>query len=213
MADLDDAIRTERLALIELLETLGPDEWSTQSLCGKWTVQAVAAHLAFAPVWQPHHLVLDLARSRLSVDRAIGDKAVRDCQKGVPAILDQLRKNAETGAKPMGMPKIASLSDAVVHQLDVRRPLGEHRAVPPEAFKPAASFFAGTGFPGSLVVGGNVRKRVAGLRLVTDDVDWSHGEGPEVRGSSESMMLMLAGRKIDPDELTGPGVAELRKRL
>jgi hypothetical protein len=37
------------------------------------------------------------------------------------------------------------LADAVVHALDARRPLGGHRAIPPEAFGPAADFCANTG--------------------------------------------------------------------
>ncbi len=213
MADLTQLIRTEREAMIELLETLTPEQWATQSLCDRWTVQAVAAHLAYASVMPPQRMVLELARAKGSVDRMIGEAAVRDCERGVPAILDQLRSNAEKNAKPMGMPPVAALADAVVHQLDVRRPLGKPRRIPAEAFRKAATFFAGTGFPGSLVVGGNVRKRVAGVKLVTDDVEWSHGDGPEVRGSSESMMLMLAGRKIGQDDLTGPGAGELRGRL
>jgi uncharacterized protein (TIGR03083 family) len=213
MADLWELIRTEREALIDLLETLTPEQWSTQSLCGRWTVQAVAAHLAYASVMPPQRMVIDLVRARGSVDRMIGDGAVRDCERGVPAILEQLRKNAASDAKPMGMPTVAALADAVVHQLDVRVPLGERRTVPEEAFRRAAAFFAGTGFPGSLVVGGNVRKRVAGLKLVADDVDWSHGEGPEVHGSSESLMLMLAGRPFGDAELTGDGADELYARL
>jgi uncharacterized protein (TIGR03083 family) len=213
MADLWELIRTEREALIELLETLTPEQWATKSLCDRWTVQAVAAHLAYASVMPPQRMVVELARARGRMDRMIGDTGVRGCERGVPAILEQLRSNAEKNAKPMGMPTVAGLADAVVHQLDVRRPLGQPRRIPDESFRRAATFFAGTGFPGSLVVGGNVRKRVAGLKLVTDDVDWSHGDGPEVQGSSEAMMLMLAGRPISDGDLTGPGAGELYSRL
>ena len=54
---------------------------------------------------------------------------------GRPAILDQLRKNVGSDAKPMGVPPVAALADAVVHGLDVRLPLGLHRDVDPEAFR------------------------------------------------------------------------------
>ena len=213
MTDHSELIRTERVALIELLETLTPEEWATQSLCHRWTVQAVAAHLAYASAAGPQRFGLELLRARGRINRMIGDMALRDAERGVPAILDQLRRNAETGAKPMGMPQPAALSDPVVHQLDIRVPLGKPRQVPVESFRRTADFFARTGFPGSLVVGGNVRKRVAGLRLVADDVDWSHGDGPEVHGKAESLLLMLAGRPIGADELTGPGARELYSRL
>jgi uncharacterized protein (TIGR03083 family) len=46
-------IRSERHALVDYLETLTPAEWSTPSLCQGWTVQDVAAHLAWAPGGRP----------------------------------------------------------------------------------------------------------------------------------------------------------------
>ena len=213
MADIADVIRTEREALIELLETLTPEQWAVQSLCDQWNVQALGAHLAWASTMPPHRMVVDLARAGGRVNKMIADEALRDRSRGVPAILDQLRDNAATGAKPMGMPKEAVVGDAVVHQLDARVPLRKPRKIPRDAFVIAADFFAKIGFPGSVVVGGNVRKRVAGLRLVADDVDWTHGDGPEVHGSSEALMLMLAGRPVPSDALTGPGATELYARL
>lgn len=213
MADLTEPIRTERLALIELLETLTPHEWATPSLCEGWSVRDVAAHLAYAPVVPPLRSVVELVRAGLRINKMIADGAVRDGRRDTSEIIEQLRSNAESGAKPMGMPQEAALADAVVHQLDVRVPLGKPRQFPREAFEPAADFFAGTGFPGSLVVGGNVRKRIAGLRLVADDLPWSHGDGPEVRGSSEALMLVLAGRPVRDEDLRGPGAAQLRSRL
>ena len=70
-----------------------------------------------------------------------------------------------------------------------------------------------TTWPASIMVGGNVKARVRGLRLVADDVDWTSGEGPEVHGPSDAMILMLSGRQVGADELTGDGAAELYDRL
>ena len=44
-AEIDRAVRAERLAVVALLAGLTPEEWSTPSLCGAWTVREVAAHL------------------------------------------------------------------------------------------------------------------------------------------------------------------------
>lgn len=57
----------------------------------------------------------------------IADSAVRWSRRGPAAILDQLRANAASGAKPLGVPEAAALADAVVHALDIRRPT-EHAA-------------------------------------------------------------------------------------
>jgi hypothetical protein len=63
------------------------------------------------------------------------------------------------------------------------------------------------------MVGGNVRKRIRGLRLVTDDGSWSWGEGPDVEGSREALLLVLTGRPVGAEELTGAGAPTLRARL
>lgn len=213
MGELPELIRTERLALIDLLETLTPGDWATASLCRGWTVQDVAAHLAWAPALPPLEATVGLVRAGFRINRSIADSAVRWSRRGPAAILDQLRSNAATDAKPIGVPARAVLTDAVVHALDIRRPLGRPRPIPPAAFRPTADFNAGMRWPLSIPVGGSTHKRIAGVRLVADDLDWSHGQGPEVRGSAEALMLLLTGRPIGPDELTGPGAARLYARL
>jgi uncharacterized protein (TIGR03083 family) len=204
-----DVIRTERQALADFLDTLQPAQWATPSLCEGWTVQDVAAHLAAAPAVTPGPLLADFARARFNPNRATRDSAVRWARRGPAQILDQLRKNAERDAKPPGVPRDAVLVDAVVHGLDVRRPLGDHRAIPAAAFVPTAEFCARTRWPGSMMLGGAGRKRIAGVRLVAEDQDWFHGEGPEVRGSGEALLLLLSGRRPEPDELHGDGVRRL----
>jgi hypothetical protein len=150
---LVEMIASERLALVDLLDTLDAGEWATRSLCSAWTVQDVAAHL------------------------------------------------------------VAALSDAVLHALDIRRPLGRNRVVPADVFVATAEFHAGLRWPLTASVGGDVRRRITGLRLVADDADWSHGQGPEVHGSAEALLLMLTGRPVGRDELTGPGAPTLCGRL
>ena len=56
--DVPTILRTERLALVELLSTFGPEQWATPSLCGGWTVQDVAAHLAWTPAMPPTEAVV-----------------------------------------------------------------------------------------------------------------------------------------------------------
>jgi len=204
-----EVIRTERYALIDFLESLQPAQWATPSLCAGWTVQDVAAHLAAAPSVRPGPLLADFARARFNPNRATRDSAVRWARRGPGPILDQLRSNAERDAKPPGVPRDAVLVDAVVHGIDVRRPLGDHRTIPAEAFAPTADFCAKTRWPGSMMLGGGGRKRIAGVRLVAEDQDWTHGDGPEVRASGEALLLLLSGRRPEPAELHGDGVAQL----
>ena len=213
MSRTSQLVRTEREALIGLLETLTPAEWATPSLCGEWTVQAVAAHLAWAPVASYRQVLPALVSSGFRMNRMNADLAVRWADRGPEAILDQLRANAASGARPTGVPEDAGLEDAVVHGLDIRRPLGKPRPIPADVFATVAAFQIGARWPLNVSVGGSARKRIAGLRLVADDLDWSHGAGPEVLGPGEALMLMLTGRHVEPGELTGPGAQELYSRL
>ena len=56
------------------------------------------------------------------------------------------------------------------------------------------------------------KERSAGVRFMADDIDWSAGEGPEVRGPAKSLILALVGRNRALDDCTGPGVDVLRGR-
>jgi len=57
------------------------------------------------------------------------------------------------------------------------------------------------------------KQRSAGLRLRATDIDWSAGEGPEVRGPAASLILAVTGRKPALADLSGEGLETLRSRL
>lgn len=210
---LPDLVRQERQALLATLGSLTPAQWQVQSLCSDWRVVDVAAHLAYAPVLGPVGGAFALVRSRLSVNRMIASTAVEASARGRDAILEQLERNLESGAKPIGMPTVAALADAVVHGIDVRRPLGLERSIPAEALGPIADFVLRTPWPLNALVGGSAAQRVDGVRLTASDVDWSHGEGPEVQASAEALACLLYGRPLTFDELAGPGADVVRARL
>lgn len=210
---LPDLTRQHREGFIETLERLTLDDWLVPSLCREWRVVDVAAHLAWAPVMGAGEGIVAMIRSGFSMNRLIARSAIGWSSRGQEAILDQLRDNARTGARPIGMPPVAALSDAVVHGLDVRRPLGLPGQVPPESLAPLADFVLGTPWPMNAVIGGSAKRRVAGVRLVATDVDWTHGAGPDARGSAEALVLLLHGRVPAPSELTGPGAEVVRARL
>lgn len=213
MCETRDLVRTERLALVDDLEHLTAAEWATPSLCRGWTVQDVAAHLAWASALPPGELLAGLARAGFRPNKFGADSAIAWSSRGTPAILDQLRANAATDAKPPGMPWRAALADAVIHGLDIRRPLAQPRPIPREVFAQVADFCSAARWPTSAMLGGSVRRRIGGLRLVADGMHWTRGQGPEARGSAAAMLLVLSGRPVAADELTGPGADTLVARL
>jgi len=208
-----DLTRAHRQDFVDTLEGLTPDQWLAPSLCSEWRVVDVAAHLAWAPVLGLGAGAAAMVRHGFSLNRMIARSAVGWSERGPDAILAQLRDDARTGATPIGMPPVAALADAVVHGLDVRRPLGLPGQAPVEALAPVAAFALGTPWPINVVVGGSARRRVAGVRLVATDTAWSSGSGPDVRASAETLLLLLHGRPVAADDLTGPGVPALRARL
>ena len=212
MSEVWDVIRTERFALVEELSTLTPEQWATPSLCAGWTVQDVAAHLAWASTLRARTLVGGLVRARFRPNHLISESAVRWSRQGTAAILGQLRVHAERDTRPFGMSTDAVLTDVVVHGMDIRRPLGRTRPVPPLAFFRIASQCTGARWPKSALLGGAARNRLAGIRLVAEDLGWASGDGPEVRGSAEAVLLVLTGRPVRADKLGGPGAATLAAR-
>ena len=97
--------------------------------------------------------------------------------------------------------------DKLIHGQDIRRPLGIERVIPVDHLTAALDAMPR--------IGGFLKsKRVAkGLRLVATDVDHTVGDGPEVRGPAEAIVLALSGRPVGLPELQGAGVATLRDRI
>ena len=54
---------------------------------------------------------------------------------------------------------------------------------------------------------------MAGLRLHATDLDLVAGDGPEVAGSAEDLILAVSGRPAGLDGLEGEGVATLMARV
>ena len=51
------------------------------------------------------------------------------------------------------------------------------------------------------------------LRLVATDLEWEHGDGDEVTGTGEALLMAVAGRASALTELDGPGLATLAARV
>jgi uncharacterized protein (TIGR03083 family) len=99
-----------------------------------------------------------------------------------------------------------ALTDGMIHQQDIRRPLGIPRTITAERLRVALDFAKYA--PRIL---GALRAR--GLRLVATDVDWTFGSGPEVGGPGEALLMAMAARRVALDDLDGPGKAKLAQHI
>ena len=135
------------------------------------------------------------------------DRDARAAGALAPAeIIERLRARTSTTNGPPA-PGMTMLGEVLVHGEDIRRPLGltaDHR---PEAVVACFEMFKTTSFP----VG--TKKRIEGLRIVPDDVEWSHGDGPSVTGPSRSLLLAMTGRSGALGDLGGEGLSTLRARM
>ena len=206
VVDIIDLAAAERRDLADYLDTLTEDEWEQQSLCSRWTVRDVAAHVSSFDVLSWPALLALFVRSRFSLARCnqVGVDDGRLLSTG------QLIARLRTHAVPRGLTTMfgsaVALTDGLVHHQDIRRALGHPRTVP-EGRLIAALNCA----PRALVLPAPANMRR--LRLVATDVDWSHGAGPEVNGPGEALLIALAGRRQGLADLDGPGLATLSKRV
>jgi uncharacterized protein (TIGR03083 family) len=99
------------------------------------------------------------------------------------------------------------LTDTVVHAQDIRRSLGKPREIPEPCLRAVLDHGVTISFP----IGN--KKRIAGLTLLATDIDWRHGDGSEVKGTGEALMMVMYGRAAALDDLAGEGTATLRGRF
>ncbi len=196
----------ERLDLLDLLRELAPAEWNQPSLCRGWRVRDVVAHLVSYERSPRADLLRRAVRAGFRPDRmnALGVAELADLPPEQLVRMVEERLDPSSPATRFG--GRVGLTDGLVHQQDIRRPLGRPRRIPSERLRVALSF-ALTAPP----LRGAWRAR--GLALVAEDVGWRHGDGPEVRGAGEAVLLAMCGRAAAVPELTGEGVATLRDRL
>ena len=104
------------------------------------------------------------------------------------------------------------LGELLVHQQDVRRPLGAAREISPDRLAWALSYSLTPKGGGNLGIGGGSYKRGRDFHFVATDIDWTGGQGLEIRGRGEAILMTINGRDAI-DDLQGPGVDALAGRV
>lgn len=208
--DLLPLIADERRRVARLVEGLAPQQLAAASLCQGWTVRDVAAHLLMPLVTPLPKVMLAMALSGFSFDRANRRLTAAVAERPVEAIVAGLRERADHPFKPPGMSLAAPLTDLLVHQQDIRRPLGLAPELDPERLRISLGYLAASAERGGMLV---PKGTLTGLRLEATDLDWVRGEGHVVRGTGEVLLLVLSGRPVALPDLDGDGADLLRSRL
>ncbi|MGH9136235.1 MAG: maleylpyruvate isomerase family mycothiol-dependent enzyme [Acidimicrobiales bacterium] len=201
-------VADERRAFADVVDGLAPAQWDEPSLCGRWRVRGVVAHLVWVAEYSRRRMYRDVVTHPFSRPNRFNDRmAVRLAGAASPTeLLDRLRASADGRFVVPLMPPAVALGEVLTHRADVTRPLGLPARPADERLAAVLDAYRRLWFAFG------VPRRVRTLRLAPTDAGWQVGPegGPEVRGPGESLLLGLAGRRVALADLEGPGVETLR---
>ena len=208
-----DRLRYDELASIsELLHGLSDEQWDHESLCTGWRVRHVVSHMTLGYTTPMLTMMAKVGRHGFNVPKASAEESV-EFGNSAHAHRDpgHVRHDPE---RPRAQRHLEAHPDEGSAARPRRAPAGHA----PTARAPADGSrrpTRGRARPSRPGLGGFVKskQRAAGLRFTATDITWTHGDGPEVQGPGEALLLALAGRPVALDELTGDGVDTLRSRV
>ena len=139
------ATHAERSALADDLAGLDEAQWAQPSLCGRWTIEEVVAHLCAAATTGRVRWLVSMVGARFDADV---HNARRLAEHRGPTHADTLghfRAAVTSTTAPTGH-TAAWLGEVVVHAEDVRRPLGLPGRPPVPVVTEVARFYAARDF-------------------------------------------------------------------
>jgi uncharacterized protein (TIGR03083 family) len=196
-----------------LLHELDDDQFDAPSLCAGWKVRDVLGHMGLGHTTPMGTMVVRVGRYGFNVTKASFRESQQLFDGKQPDEIRTFWDDVMVAQHPRkGISKLiptkAEFLDHLVHNQDIRRPTGHARAIPEERLRRALDLVRHEGNPMF-----SPKKNVAGLHLRATDIEWSDGEGAEVAGPAEAIVLAAAGRKAALGDLTGDGVPTLAQRL
>jgi len=202
--ELRNMVEAEQADFAVLLRGLTPEQWAAPSLCNGWSIHDTVVHIAIHAHTSGAQRIAGLARVGFSEDRQMEPERTRTSDE----LVEWLASPAKLGGR---FDILTQLSELVIHQQDVRRPLGIARQIPPDRLAVVLDF--GIALGGLTWTMAFSRRRSKGLRLVAPDIGWWAGTGPEVRGPGEAILMALNGRADALQDLTGDGTRVLAERI
>ncbi len=201
---LMDLAYDERADLAAFLRSLAPRDWNAPSLCEKWTVKDVVAHVVSYEELTTLGLVKRFAKGYVMRANEVG---VEEFSAMSPQqLIDFLGRHLRPQGLTAAFGGMIGLVDGTIHHQDIRRALGRPREVPANRLHRILPLV-----PSNPRLGAG--RRIRGLRLIATDLDWQHGDGPEVSGTAEALLLAMTGRRETVGELSGPGQPTLAARV
>ena len=190
MTDLQSWVASTYDGLADLLASAPTETWDAPSLCEKWQVRHVVAHVTMPVRLTPAQFGAEMAAAGGDFTLLSDTVAARDASLSLADQLDALRSPLLHAWQPPGG-AAGALSHAVIHSLDVTVALDRPAVAPEEAA--VAVLDQLTAADGALF-----GVDLTGVRLEAADTDWSWGSGDGVRADSGLLVALLSGRTL-PD--------------
>jgi len=191
VTDLQSWVAPTYDRLADLLAAAAVDIWDAPSLCDKWLVRHVIAHVTMPARLTPEQFGAEMAAAGGDFAVLSDTVAARDGSLPVADHLAQLRSPVLHAWQPPGGGAAGALSHAVIHSLDVTIALDRPPVAPVDAL--VAVLEQLTSANGALF-----GVDLTGVRLAATDTDWSWGSGEAVRADSGALVALLSSRTL-PD--------------
>ena len=191
MTDLQSFVAPTCDGLAELLAGAAVDAWDAPSLCEKWLVRHVIAHVTMPARLTPEQFGAEMAAAGGDFAVVSDSVAARDASLPLVELLDQLRSPRLHAWQPPGGGSAGALSHIVIHSLDVTIALDRPAAAPEEGVIAVLDLLTAAN-------GDWFGVDLTDVRLEAADTAWSWGSGRPVRADSGSLVALLSGRTL-PD--------------
>ncbi len=190
MTDLQSWVAPTYDGLADLLASAPAETWDAPSLCEKWQVRHVVAHVTMPARLTAEQFGAEMAAAGGDFTVLSDTVAARDASLPLADQLDALRSPLLHAWQPPGG-AAGALNHAVIHSLDVTVALDRPAVAPTEAVVAMLDQLTAAN-------GRWFGVDPTGVRLEAADTHWSWGSGRGVRADSGSLLALLSGRTL-PD--------------
>jgi len=191
MTDLQSWVAPTLEGLADLFAAADAETWDAPSLCEKWQVRHVVAHVTMPARLTAEQFGAEMAAAGGDFAVLSDTVAARDGALPPAALLAALRSPVLHAWQPPGGGAAGALSHAVIHSLDVTVALERPAVAPTEAV--VAVLHQITAADGAWF-----GVDLTGVRLEAADADRSWGSGDAVRADTGHLVSLVSGRTL-PD--------------
>jgi uncharacterized protein (TIGR03083 family) len=192
MTDLQSWVAPTYDGLADLLAAAPGETWDAPSLCEKWQVRHVVAHVAMPVRLTPERFGAEMAAAGGDFGVLSDTVAARDAALPPAEQLDALRSPVLHAWQPPGGGAAGALSHAVIHSLDVTVALGRPAVAPADALVAVLDQLTAAD-------GAWFGVDLTGVRLEATDGDRTWGTGDDVvRAHTGALVALVSGRTL-PD--------------